>query len=359
MGGGFPRSAAPLLFGGIWWPWPPRGILFRMPELAFRPATENDLAAFRALHMEVYGRAPSEEHLKWKFFAPLSYYVGPRLFVADLGGRICASMAAMVYPFWCEGRQTLAASVMNYMTATEWRRHGLALKIHTMFCEILRENGVSSIFGMPNELTTLLFRATDQRPLFATPWVRRRVGILTVLRNRAAEKAPTLTVDATDSEGILLAEAGWQRLRGEVANCSVPTEEWLRHRYVEAPDKRYRFHFALGADNTPCGMMITGERPFSGRAESVIAYLLVRSHDNEALAALTAAAARDARRAGLSGVRTVVGASPQQMARWQGVHFRTATGAFLLHGSDEGRALAASLQHADTFLPCLGDHDFV
>lgn len=325
-----------------------------MEDFNYRAAKAADLGAFLELNRAIYGGAPPAEYFQWKYLKPLPYFPYPRLWLAEKHGRIVASGGLVVFPFWTESGESLGAPITDLKTHPEFQKQGHSQALYAKLHETFERSGVTHTFALPSDLGRRAVLTFDLKPVFPSPWLRRPVAILTALRDRSDASRRVTEVGPTDSA----INTAWQRLRTKVLNCSIPTPDWLAYRYANVPGKRYQLFLAEDEEG-PCGLLVSGTRHFRGKEEAVIAYLLVENDDHATLAALLSTLARHARRAGLHGIRTLIGESPAQLARWRAVHFKPTEGAFILHVRDIRGELSESIKSADTFLPCLGDHDFV
>lgn len=325
-----------------------------MGTVAYRTAEPADLNALLALNRAIYGGAPSPDFIHWKYFEPLPYFAHPRLWIAETEGRVVASGGIMVCPFWTESGESLGAPITDYKTHPDFQKQGHSQALYKLLHTTFELSGVTHAFSLPSELGKRAAATFGLKPVFPAPWLRRPVSLFSAWRDRNDGSRQVIEVTPIDS-GI---NTAWQRLKHKVFNCSIPTPAWLAYRYANVPGKRYHL-FLAHDDEGPCGLLVSGIRSFRGKEEAVLAYLLVANNDNATFTALLSALARHSRRAGLRGIRTLIGESPAQRARWSAAHFRPTEGAFIMHVRDVRGELSQSIKSADTFLPCLGDHDFV
>lgn len=326
-----------------------------MGEIIYRAANEADIPALLALYRAVYGREPSGEFYRWKFFAPVPACDGPRLWLAEAQGRVVSSAGALPHRFWLDGHELLNATLMEYHLAKEFRGKGVQSRLHVLVNADLARRGTTYTCMMPNQMSRNLALNVHHTPLFRALWLRRASWILPAAFARPPGNRTVRPLDLAGTDcGVL-----WARLRNRVNACSIPSADWLRYRYADCPGRNYDFLLAEN-DAGPCGLWVLGSRPFGKRREACVAYAIAANEDADTWRALAAAAVRRACRLGLRGVRALLPEAPEQQARWQALGFRSAPGDFVFHARDtRDLALPASLQSPEVFVPWVGDHDFI
>lgn len=227
----------------------------QVPRWSLRHVRESDFSSFAALFAQVFGHAISLDLWCWKYAdgrgCAIAAWRDDDL-VAHYGGSLRRILAF--------GRPIRALQVCDAMVAPRERavmtKTGVMFQLTAAFLELYQGLiGIPLAYGFPNRRA---MRLGERLGFYA------EVGVLRELRWPAQGRGPRLEsrvrfVNGDDAADRLVVRQLWERMAADLADALVGVRDWefLRQRYVEHPERRYRLVLVrTRLSGTPLGLMI-------------------------------------------------------------------------------------------------------
>lgn len=207
--------------------------------------------------------------------------------MAESGGRIAGSLAAVIKPFVFDGEDVAAAQSVDTMVAPEWRGKGLYRTLSSKFITILKKKNIRVIFGFPNRNSrrgTVKYQGRREVgfPLYVLP-----VSPAGVLRFALKKTPPLLSESIFSFEKFIrkmgasllgldndpFEEAGefggeytefFERVKEDFSLWVKRDAEYLNHRYCRKPGASYKIQNIRGENGELWGYSIVRGLDYKG-----------------------------------------------------------------------------------------------
>ena len=278
--------------------------------MTVRAFTPSDAAGVASLFGEVFGRATTEEKVRWKLLEAPAAPGAPTAFVAEHGGRLVGHYGGTPVRFQVHGAARTAISACDAMTAPDFRRRGILTALVTAAHDAWRRAGVAFVVGLPNEAWGSRTAALGWAELFPIRWLvsllrpeaalARRLGIPALARLSPVGAAWRLvsalrsprdrSIIVTPLSDAAVLDTLWASCRDEHELTVVRDGAWVTWRYLRCPEPSYRVLLAT-REGRPAGYVALS-RKAGARHVGVVAELFTRLGDAPARAQLLRAACR-------------------------------------------------------------------
>ena len=235
-------------------------------DWSVRPYRSGDERAIADLFERTFSTTHSPEHFRWKLDPPWCGVVPAQL--AHQRDRLIGQYGGTDVRVWLEGESLRAVHASDAMTDASFRRSGVLTRLGTEAHAAWKRDGAAFVYGLPHEGWGTRRVALGWEGLFHARWMwlpipgphplSSRYAFLERLRSlwepllrarferrlaRLRRDSGEVTVqERTPAPSEL--DAIWERLRERYAAVVVRDAAWVRHRYLESPDRRYRIALA-------------------------------------------------------------------------------------------------------------------
>jgi predicted N-acetyltransferase YhbS len=309
----------------------------------YRPGDEKGIVA---LYERVFGHVRSPEWWRWKIKgrpAPLEL---TWVAVSDEDNSIVGHYPGIPISIKLSGKIRPAIVTLDVMTAPEFRRQGILLRLGEEANRHWRASGYAVVVGLPNEQWGSRTKIIGWQALFSLEWLRfplhlgrlaSRSGkvpkLLQVPAYLAGEAGARLWVRPrvgrlARQAGVSIEEASaagekfdrlWASLEGNYANCVVRDSSYVQWRFLNALPVPYKVLLAR-REGEPVGYIAYRAWAPRGGHNAYIADLFTAPEEREATKALLGGALQDLWRAqaGVVMVTAVPGSCLHRLLREAG-----------------------------------------
>ena len=307
-----------------------------------RLATPEDEPNLTGLFHRVFGREVTAQQWRWKLDTAGRF---PTSWVAETRAGIVGHYGGTPRPVACNGLRGWAMVAVHAMVHPDFRRRGILTELVGAAHQAWRAEGIVFVMALLNEQWGSLRQSLGWRLGGTLAWkvrvldpgavLARRLklplaGVLSPLSRiwfrkglRALSREPELQTGIMENPSDEL-KPFFANYRESEVNSVIRDGSWVRHRYLDAPHRDYRFWGVL-RESSPLGYAVTRLDRQPGRVLAIIAELVAGPDAGERLLAETLAAVRG-QGADLSACLAMPGTALDRLLEKAG--FRNRWGAF-------------------------------
>jgi len=262
----------------------------------FRAQDEEEILR---LFRESYGKEKSADLWRWEF---AENPAGSVVLVAESGGRIAGSLAAVLKPFVFDGEEVVAAHSVDTMVAPEWRGKGLYKTLSSKFIGILKKKKVRVVYGFANRNSRSGVVKYQGRREIGFPLHVLPVSPAGIFRF-ALKKTPPLLQESIFSFEKLIRKTGasllgldndpfgdadefgeeytkfFESVKEDFSLWVKRDADYLNHRYRGKPGASYKIHVARGEKGELAGFAVVRGQEYKGLKTLFVMELVAESRE--------------------------------------------------------------------------------